>query len=71
VGEYEGLKQAVLEDPTRAPDLGPARLGSAGATVIGAREALIAYNIYLNTPDVSIAEKIARRVRNSSGGFVT
>ena len=68
-GEYEGLKQAVLVDPTRAPDLGPARLGSAGATVIGAREALIAYNIYLNTPDVSIAEKIARRVRNSSGGF--
>lgn len=68
-GEYEGLKQAVLEDPTRVPDLGPARLGSAGATVIGAREALIAYNIYLNTPDVSIAEKIARRVRNSSGGF--
>ncbi len=68
-GEYEGLKQAVLEDPARAPDLGPAQLGSAGATVIGAREALIAYNIYLNTPDVSIAEKIARRVRNSSGGF--
>jgi glutamate formiminotransferase len=68
-GEYEGLKQAVLEDPARAPDLGPAQLGSAGATVIGAREALIAYNIYLNTPDVSIAEKVARRVRNSSGGF--
>ncbi|MEL7646387.1 MAG: glutamate formimidoyltransferase, partial [Anaerolineaceae bacterium] len=68
-GEYEGLKLAVLEDPSRAPDLGPAQLGSAGATVIGAREALIAYNIYLNTPDVSIADKIARRVRNSSGGF--
>jgi len=68
-GEYEGLKLAVLEDPSRAPDLGPAQLGSAGATVIGAREALIAYNIYLNTSDVSIAEKIARRVRNSSGGF--
>ncbi len=68
-GEYEGLKLAVLEDPSRAPDLGPAQLGSAGATVIGAREALIAYNIYLTTSDVSIAEKIARRVRNSSGGF--
>ncbi|HOA22050.1 MAG TPA: glutamate formimidoyltransferase [Anaerolineaceae bacterium] len=68
-GEYEGLKLAIQEDPSRAPDLGPARLGSAGATVIGAREALIAYNIYLTTSDVSVAEKIARRVRNSSGGF--
>jgi len=68
-GEYEGLKLAIQQDPSRAPDLGPARLGSAGATVIGAREALIAYNIYLNTSDVGIAEKIARRVRNSSGGF--
>jgi len=68
-GEYEDLKLAIQQDPSRAPDLGPARLGSAGATVIGAREALIAYNIYLNTSDVGIAEKIARRVRNSSGGF--
>jgi glutamate formiminotransferase/formiminotetrahydrofolate cyclodeaminase len=44
-------------------------MGPAGATVIGARQPLIAYNIFLNTPDVSIAQKIARRVRNSSGGF--
>lgn len=44
-------------------------MGPAGAVVIGAREPLIAYNIFLNTPDVSIAEKIGRRVRNSSGGF--
>ena len=68
-GEFEGLKELIGSDPYRAPDLGPARLGPAGATVIGAREALIAYNLYLTTSDVSIAEKISRRVRNSSGGF--
>jgi len=68
-GEYEGLKELIATDPAREPDLGPKALGPAGATVIGAREALIAYNIYLNTSDVSVAEKIARRVRNSSGGF--
>jgi glutamate formiminotransferase/formiminotetrahydrofolate cyclodeaminase len=68
-GEYEGLKKAILEDPGRAPDFGPARLGKAGATVIGARSPLIAFNVYLTTSDVSIAEKIARRVRHSSGGL--
>jgi glutamate formiminotransferase/formiminotetrahydrofolate cyclodeaminase len=68
-GEYEGLKEAIATDPYREPDLGPKVLGTAGATVIGARQPLIAYNIYLTTSDVSIAEKIARRVRNSTGGF--
>ena len=68
-GEFEGIKEAIASDPYREPDLGPKRLGPAGATVIGARQPLIAYNIFLNTPDVSIAQKIARRVRNSSGGF--
>jgi glutamate formiminotransferase/formiminotetrahydrofolate cyclodeaminase len=68
-GEYEGLKKAIVEDPDRAPDFGPAELGKAGATVIGARTPLIAYNVYLTTEDVSIAEKIAKRVRHSSGGL--
>ncbi|MEA4812503.1 MAG: glutamate formimidoyltransferase [Anaerolineaceae bacterium] len=68
-GEFEGLKELIAIDPYREPDLGPKALGPAGATVIGARQPLIAYNIYLTTGDVSIAEKIARRVRNSSGGF--
>jgi glutamate formiminotransferase/formiminotetrahydrofolate cyclodeaminase len=68
-GEFEGLKEVIATDPYREPDLGPKTLGPAGATVIGARQPLIAYNIYLTTSDVSIAEKIARRVRNSSGGF--
>ena len=68
-GEFEVIKEAIATDPYREPDFGPKVMGPAGAVVIGARQPLIAYNIYLNTPDVSIAEKIARRVRNSSGGF--
>ena len=68
-GQYEGLKSEIEKDPTRKPDFGPAKLGSAGATVIGAREALIAFNVYLNTDDVSIAKAIAKTIRFSSGGL--
>ncbi len=69
-GEYEGLKAALAAgDEDRRPDFGPAELGSAGATVIGARPPLIAYNIYLTTDDVSVAKKIAKAIRHSSGGM--
>jgi len=68
-GEYEGLKEAIRSDPDRQPDFGPAELGTAGATVIGARPPLIAYNVYLNTSEVEIASKIARAVRHSTGGL--
>jgi len=68
-GQYETLKDAIANDPNRAPDYGPKNLGSAGATVIGAREFLIAYNVYLTSDDVSIAKKIAKAVRHSSGGL--
>jgi len=68
-GEYEGLKESIAADPDRAPDFGPAALGPAGATVIGARAFLIAFNVYLNTADVRIADRIARAVRHSSGGL--
>lgn len=68
-GQYEGLKTAIRNDPNRAPDFGPKKLGPAGATVIGAREFLIAYNVYLTTADVSIAKKIAKTIRHSSGGL--
>lgn len=68
-GEYEGLRLAIAEDPSRAPDFGPAQLGSAGATIVGARQALIAYNIFLNTSNIAIAKQIARAVRGSSGGL--
>ncbi|MDH7485272.1 MAG: glutamate formimidoyltransferase [Anaerolineae bacterium] len=68
-GEYEGLKEEILTNPDRAPDFGPARLGPAGATVIGARPFLIAYNVFLTTDNVEIARQIARAVRHSSGGL--
>jgi len=68
-GQYEGLKEEIGTRPERSPDHGPAVLGSAGATVIGARQPLVAYNVYLTTDDVSVAEKIARAVRHSTGGF--
>lgn len=68
-GQYEGLKAEIETNPERAPDYGPARLGPAGATVIGARAPLVAFNVYLTTEDVNIAKAIARAVRQSSGGF--
>jgi len=68
-GQYEGLKAEIGTDPNRAPDFGPSHLGPAGATVIGARPALIAFNVYLTTDDVQAAKKIARTVRHSSGGL--
>jgi glutamate formiminotransferase / formiminotetrahydrofolate cyclodeaminase len=68
-GQYEGVKAEIESNPDRKPDFGPSKLGKAGATVIGARPFLIAYNIYLNTSDVAIANRIARAVRQSSGGL--
>jgi glutamate formiminotransferase len=68
-GEYEGLKVEIETDPHHVPDFGPARMGKAGATAIGARPPLVAFNVYLNTDDVAIAKAIARAVRHSSGGL--
>ncbi len=69
-GEYEGLKKEISL-PERHPDFGrPVMHPTAGATVIGARNYLVAYNINLGTSDISIAKKIARRVRASSGGLM-
>jgi glutamate formiminotransferase/formiminotetrahydrofolate cyclodeaminase len=68
-GQYEGLKAEIETNPDRAPDYGPAKLGPAGATVIGARSFLIAFNVYLNTNNVEIAKQIAKAVRHSSGGL--
>ncbi len=69
-GQFEGLSQEVLANPDRAPDVGEPRLHpTAGATVVGARKFLIAYNINLNTPDVEVAKKIAKAIRFSTGGF--
>jgi glutamate formiminotransferase/formiminotetrahydrofolate cyclodeaminase len=68
-GQYEALKIEIGFNPSRDPDFGPKQVGSAGATVIGARHPLIAYNIYLNTDDIAIAKQIAKAVRFSSGGL--
>ena len=68
-GQYEGLK-AEIEQHGREPDIGPARMHpSAGAIAVGARPFLIAYNINLASPDVELAKRIARRVRESGGGL--
>ncbi|MFN8465746.1 MAG: glutamate formimidoyltransferase [Caldilineaceae bacterium] len=67
-GEFEGLVQTIAQ-PERAPDFGPARVGPAGAVVVGARPFLVAYNVYLQTDNVEIAKEIAKRIRESSGGF--
>ncbi|MFZ1041618.1 MAG: glutamate formimidoyltransferase [Anaerolineales bacterium] len=68
-GQYEGLKSEIESNPERKPDYGPAMLGTAGATVIGARNPLIAFNVYLTTSEVDIAKKIAKAIRQSSGGL--
>jgi glutamate formiminotransferase len=69
-GEYEGLKEAIGTDPTREPDFGPKRIHeSAGATAVGARFFLIAFNVNLDTEDQAVADEIARAVRHSSGGY--
>lgn len=69
-GQFEGLRDEVRTNPERRPDFGEAELHpTAGATVVGARKFLIAYNINLNTPDVSLAKAVAKKIRASSGGF--
>ncbi len=66
-GEYEGLREAVARGE-RLPDLGPHRIGRAGATAVGARKPLIAFNVYLTGSEAD-ARKVARAVRASSGGL--
>lgn len=69
-GGFEKLRDLVKTDPDRRPDFGDAGLHpTAGATVVGARKFLIAFNINLNTPDVAIAQEIAGKIRSSSGGL--
>ncbi|MDO0821901.1 glutamate formimidoyltransferase [Desulfosporosinus nitroreducens] len=68
-GEYEGLK-AEISNPERHPDYGQPKMHpTAGATVVGARQFLVAYNINLGTNDLSIAKRIADSIREVKGGF--
>jgi glutamate formiminotransferase/formiminotetrahydrofolate cyclodeaminase len=69
-GQFEALVKEMGVVPERAPDCGdPVCHPTAGATVVGARKFLIAYNINLGTPDIGIARKIAKTIRFSNGGF--
>ncbi len=69
-GQFEGLREAVAVDPSRAPDEGaPALHPTAGATAVGARAPLIAYNINLASRDLELAQEIARAIRERDGGL--
>ena len=69
-GQFEGIREEVKTNPARKPDFGNAELHpTAGATIVGARKFLVAYNVYLNTSDVEIAKKIGKAVRFSNGGL--
>ncbi len=68
-GQYEGWKAEIGLKPGREPDFGPAVAKPWGATVIGARPFLIAYNLYLNSDRVDIADQISRTIRFTSGGL--
>jgi glutamate formiminotransferase/formiminotetrahydrofolate cyclodeaminase len=68
-GEFEGLKADVAAG-RRLPDFGPHALGRAGATAVGARPPLVAFNVYLSGQDERAAKDVAKRVRERSGGLV-
>jgi len=69
-GEFEGLRERIGRDPDRQPDFGPARIhASAGATAVGARRFLVAFNANLNTGDVRVAKAVAAAVREQNGGL--
>lgn len=68
-GEYEGLEEKMKLKEWE-PDYGPKKFNpKSGATIIGARNILIAYNVYLSTPDLGLARYISKTIRESSGGF--
>jgi len=69
-GQFEGLREAIGRDADRVPDFGPARIHpTAGATAVGARRFLVAFNANLNTRDVRVAKAVAAAVREQSGGL--
>lgn len=69
-GEFEGLRERIGKDPARKPDFGPELIHpTAGATAVGARRFLVAFNANLNTPDLRVAKAIAASIREQSGGL--
>ena len=70
-GQFEGLLRDAVRDTTRRPDIGGPELhGTAGASAVGARKFLIAYNIYLQDPNITAARAVARDIRASGGGLL-
>lgn len=68
-GGFEALQTAIGRDPGRQPDFGPAAVHpSAGATAVGVRDFLVAFNVQLDTSDTGVAREIARRIRTAGGG---
>ena len=69
-GQFEGIREEIGQNPHRLPDFGEPRVHpTAGITAVGARPALIAYNVNLGTSNIDIANKIARAVRHQTGGL--
>ncbi|OGS55863.1 MAG: glutamate formimidoyltransferase [Euryarchaeota archaeon RBG_19FT_COMBO_56_21] len=69
-GEFEGLRTAIVTDESRYPDYGPRQLHpTAGATAVGARMPLIAFNMNIKSTDLEVAKSIAKKIRASSGGL--
>ncbi|MDY0091719.1 MAG: glutamate formimidoyltransferase [Candidatus Vecturithrix sp.] len=69
-GQFEGLREEIGTNPDRDPDYGPDRIHpTAGAIAIGARFFLVAYNVNLDSQDIDLAKRIAKDIRESSGGF--
>lgn len=69
-GQYEELSKTIETEPSKSPDFGPAKMNlKSGATALGAREPLIAFNVFLETQDISIARQIANTISESKGGF--
>jgi glutamate formiminotransferase / 5-formyltetrahydrofolate cyclo-ligase len=69
-GQFEGLRDSVRKEAARRPDLGgPSLHPTAGASAVGARKFLIAYNIYFDSIDVAAVRAVARELRASSGGL--
>lgn len=66
---YERLRDEIGRNPSLAPDFGPSRIGPAGAMMVGARAPLIAFNLYLDTDDVTVAQTIAGIIRERDGGL--
>jgi glutamate formiminotransferase/formiminotetrahydrofolate cyclodeaminase len=70
-GEYEGIRDDIETNPARKPDFGPSKMHvRGGATAIGVRLPLVAYNVYLDTPNVNVAKRIANGIRSRSGGYM-